>query len=117
MVGTPVGGEHRGYILQGDAELVYTMADNEIDAHFTNISDLGRGVAYETEEIHFRDVDVDAASGRFFQSAADMDGDPITGTTISGDFAGPAHEEVMGTFESDGIVGAFGAIREEPVTP
>ncbi len=116
MVGTPVGGEHRGYTLQGDAELVYTMADNDIDAHFTNISDLGRGVAYETEEIHFRDVAVDD-SGRFFQSVVDMDGDPIPGTTISGDFAGPAHEEVMGTFESDGIVGAFGAIREEQVTP
>lgn len=108
MVGTPVRGEHRGYTLQGDAELVYTMADNEIDAHFTNISDLGRGVLYETEEIHFRDVDVED-SGRFMQGVGD--------TTISGDFAGPAHEEVMGTFESDGIVGAFGAIREEQVTP
>jgi hypothetical protein len=108
MVGSPIQGARSGNRLQGDAELVYTMADNDIDAHFTDISDLGRGVRYETEEIHFLNVDVDD-SGNFLQG--------VRGRTISGNFAGPDHDEVLGTFESNGIVGAFGAIREEPVTP
>jgi len=38
------------------------------------------------------------------------DGQP--GNSIKGGFAGPDHAEALGIFESDNIVGAFGAIRE-----
>ena len=109
MVGSPVAGEHRGNILQGDADLVYTSADNHIDADFTDIRDLDRGVAYETETIRFADVPVDD-DGIFSQRS----GEDEPFRDIVGGFAGPGHEEVLGHFESDGVVGAFGAIREQP---
>jgi hypothetical protein len=104
MVGSPVGGAHRGNILQGDAELVYTSADNEVDAHFTDIRDLDRGSPHATSRIDFENLAVEE-DGLF------ADGQPGNGF-IEGGFAGPGHAEALGIFESDNIVGAFGAARE-----
>jgi hypothetical protein len=106
MVGSPVSGEYRGNALQGDAEVVYSMADNNFDAQFTDIKDLDRGVAHATEEIRFADVAPAAAApgGYFQQSSPDR--------YIGAAFFGPGHEEVGGWFESDNVVGAFGAIRQ-----
>ena len=53
MVGSPVGGEHSGNILQGDATLEYALAENEINAQFTEIRDLDRGMRHATESISF----------------------------------------------------------------
>ena len=103
MVGSPVGGAHRGNRLQGDAELVYASADNEIDAHFTDIVDLDRGSPHATSRIDFENLAVDE-DGIF--------ADDQPGNGILGGFAGPDHAETVGTFESDGIVGAFGTARE-----
>ena len=104
MVGNPVGGDRRGNTLQGDAELVFTAADNEVDAHFTDIVDLDRGSPHATSRIDFENLAVEE-DGLF------EDGQPGNGF-IEGGFAGPDHAEAVGIFESDGIVGAFGAIRE-----
>ena len=104
MVGSPVDGAHRGNTLQGDAELVYTSADNEVDAHFTDIVDLDRGSPHATSRIDFENLAVEE-DGLF------ADGQPGNGF-IEGGFAGPGHAEALGIFESDNIVGAFGAARE-----
>jgi hypothetical protein len=104
MVGSPVDGAHRGNTLQGDAELVYTSADNEVDAHFTDIRDLDRGSPHATSRIDFENLAVEE-DGLF------ADGQPGNGF-IEGGFAGPGHAEALGIFESDNIVGAFGAARE-----
>lgn len=103
MVGSPVGGAHRGNILQGDAELVYASADNEVDAHFTDIVDLDRGSPHATSRIDFENVAVEQ-DGIFAKGQS--------GNRIEGGFVGPDHAEAVGTFESEGIAGAFGAIRE-----
>ena len=107
MVGSPVGGEHRGNILQGDATLEYALADNEINAQFTEIRDLDRGVAHATESISFAPIGVDE-DGVFFSEDSVSPADKY----IVGAFAGPDHDEVLGIFESDGIAGTFGAIRQ-----
>ena len=107
MVGSPVGGEHRGDILQGDATLEYAFADRTIDAEFTNIVDLDHGMPHTTESISFAPMSVDS-DGIFFSEDSVSPADKY----IEGAFAGPGHEEVLGIFESDGIVGTFGAIRE-----
>ena len=110
MVGSPVAGEHRGDILQGDATLEYAFAERTIDAEFTNIVDLDHGMPHTTEEIQFGSVGVNSGNGTFNQSS------PSTNKFIEGTFAGlgsNAHDEVLGTFESDGVAGAFGAIREQ----
>ena len=103
MVGSPVDGAHRGNTLQGDAELVYTSADNEVDAHFTDIVDLDRGSPHATLRIDFENLAVDE-DGVFEKDQS--------GNSIVGGFVGTDHPEALGIFESDNIVGAFGAIRE-----
>jgi hypothetical protein len=109
MVGSPVSGEYRGNALQGDAEVVYSMADDNLDAQFTDIKDLDRGVAHATEEIRFADVEAAAATpGAYFQQSSSSYPDRYIGAA----FNGPGHEEVSGWFESDNVVGAFGAIRQ-----
>ena len=100
MLGRGTDGDSN--FLRGDAELVFTAADREVDAHFTDIVDLG-GSPHATSRIDFEDV----AVGR---DGAFADGQP--GNNIEGGFAGPDHAEAVGIFESDGIVGAFGAERE-----
>lgn len=103
MVGAPQGGED---ILQGDAELVYTMGDGggTLDASFTGIVNLDRGTGHSVAEVSFEDVPVD-------RSGAYADGD--RGNRIEGAFLGPDHAETAGVFERSGIVGAFGGVREE----
>ena len=103
MVGSPVGGGRRGNTLQGDAELVYASADNEVDAHFTDIVDLDSGSPHATLRIDFENLAVG-------QDGIFADGQP--GNSIKGGFIGTDHAETVGIFERDNIVGAFGAIRE-----
>jgi hypothetical protein len=104
MVGSPVDGEYRGNILQGDATLDYSFTYEDIGARFTEIRDLDRGMRHATETIEFDPMGVDE-DGTF-------SGDLSSNNFIEGGFAGSGHEEVLGTFESSGIAGAFGAIRQ-----
>ena len=103
MVGTPTRGQYRDNTLQGDAELVFTAADNVIDATFSNIKDLDRKTAHRVERVEFTDVPV-ANDGTY----ANVD----DGNLIRGGFGGPNHEETAGIFESQGIVGAYGAKKQ-----
>ena len=102
MVGTPTRGTNRDNILQGNAELTYTFADEEIDARFSNIVNLDREMHHSVTDVRFDDVPV-AADGTYEA------GDP--GNKIQGGFVGTEHSETGGVFEQQGIVGAFGARR------
>lgn len=90
-------------ILQGDATLTYDMASQMLDASFTDIVDLDRNAAHTVSEASFADVPV-AADGTF--------SDGTVGNLLRGGFKGPNHEEAVGVFEQNGIVGAFGAKRQ-----
>jgi len=108
MVGTPAGGPQRNDILQGDAELTFTAADNMIDATFSKIHNLDQGEPYRTRTIEFSDVPVDT-DGTYSL------GDDVN-NRINGAFYGTNQAETTGTFAKDRIVGAFGAIKEQPAT-
>jgi len=103
MVGTPARGSWRDNILQGDATLTYRALVSQIDATFDNIVDLDREAPHSVRQIQFSNIPVGTngtyQAGRF--------GDGIRGT-----FAGPNHEETGGVFESNDIVGAYGAKRQ-----
>ena len=104
MVGRARSGTFRGNTLQGDAALTYTGgAGSTLDAAFTNIRDLNRGVSYSTTSVRFDDIPVNA--GGTYRAGA-------TGNRIQGGFYGPRHAEAAGVFEQADIVGAFGAKRQ-----
>ena len=131
MVGSPVAGDYRGNILQGDAYLDYAFATEQLNAEFVNIVDLDRGAQHvlpgNREDISFQNVPVrdngtfgplSASSNRFIRGSF-AGAEASTAATAATDTmpAMPAvtgHDEVLGTFESDGIAGAFGAIRQQP---
>ena len=103
MVGAPQGGED---ILQGDAELTWTMGDDggTLAAAFTGIVNLDGHAAHSVTSVSFDDVPV----GRDGVYALG-----IAGNRIQGGFYGPGHAETAGVFEKSGIVGAYGAQKEE----
>jgi len=103
MVGTPTRGFRRDNILQGDAELTFDAADNQIDATFDNIVDLDRRVPHSVREIRFENVPVDV-DGTYQAEKI--------GERIDGVFGGPEHAETAGVFEKADIVGAYGAKKQ-----
>ena len=104
MVGTPATGSRAGNVLQGDATLRYNFDDEVLDAAFNDIKDLTRNAAHSTERARFADVPV-GENGTFRTGAA--------GNRIEGAFYGPNHAETAGVFEQAGIVGGFGAKRQQ----
>jgi len=105
MVGTPARGANRDNILQGDAELTYSTGTQTIDARFSDIVDLDRGVPHSVSAVMFDDVRVET-DGTYEVGRV--------GNRISGGFAGLGHEETGGVFEQRGIVGSYGARRVSP---
>ncbi|MBC6442805.1 MAG: hypothetical protein GDA53_06735 [Rhodobacteraceae bacterium] len=112
MVGTPAHGPHRHNQLQGDAVLTYDVTENHIDATFNNIKDIDRNANHSVTQVVFRNVPVNNDNGTY--------GSPVSADRIEGAFYGKDdpqttsnedHAETAGTFESDGIIGAFGAKR------
>ncbi len=87
----------------GDASLTFDMASGTLDAAFTNIKDLDRNAAHSVAGFRFADVPV-SANGTW--SAG------IPGNLVKGGFYGPAHAETAGVVEQQGIVGAFGALKQ-----
>ena len=89
-----------GNPVQGDARItVDDFSDPMVDVAFTNVLNLVAGTAYQ--DMSWTGM-VSTDGG--FQGGA--------GTrTIQGQFYGPSHQEVGGTFMHDSILGAFGASR------
>ncbi|MBC6408106.1 MAG: hypothetical protein GDA40_08290 [Rhodobacteraceae bacterium] len=103
MVATTTTGEVAGNILQGDASLEYTGADNTLDVMFDRIKDIDHeGADHSVTSVAFQDVPVEEAT----YEVAEVDGN---GRSLSGAFYGPNHEEAAGIFEHSGLVGSFGA--------
>ena len=89
--------------LQGDATLTYSLSDGggSLSAEFTGISSLTLDAAHSIPAVRFPDVGVDS-EGSFSQ------GSP--GDRIQGAFYGSGLDEIAGTFERSGIIGAYGAL-------
>ncbi|WP_419906614.1 hypothetical protein [Hoeflea sp.] len=103
MVGTPARGAQRDNILQGDAEIIYDLESQTINARFDKIKDLDRKADHTVPTVRFDNIPV-RTDGTFSSGHV--------GNKISGGFAGPNHAEAGGTFEQMQIVGAFGAKRQ-----
>lgn len=106
MVGAPRDGAFHDNVLVGDAELTYNYSDmgGTVAATFSNIVDLERRVAHSTPNVRFDDVPV-SPNGSYRMGTS--------GDRIMGGFFGLSHDETAGVFEKEGIVGAFGARRDE----
>ncbi|MDE0238960.1 MAG: hypothetical protein OXQ84_02005 [bacterium] len=89
-----------GNPVQGDARItIDDFSDPMVDVSFTNVLDLVAGTTYQDMSW----IDMVPTDGGFQGG---------TGTrTIQGQFYGPSHQEVGGTFMHDSILGAFGANR------
>ena len=103
MVGTPTAGNDLGDQLVGTAALNYDMAAGGLDAAFSGIKNIDRGMAHTTETVIFSNLAIDT-DGTFATGQS--------GTRIQGGFYGPDHVEAAGIFEQSDIVGAFGAKRQ-----
>ena len=103
MVGTPTAGNDQGDRLVGTAALNYDMAAGGLDAAFSGIKNIDRGMAHTTETLIFSNLAIDT-DGTFATGQS--------GTRIQGGFYGPDHAEAAGIFEQSDIVGAFGARRQ-----
>ena len=87
----------------GTAALNYDMAAGGLDAAFSGIRNIDRGMAHGVETVTFSDLAVQP-DGTFARGGS--------GTRIQGGFYGPGHAEAAGIFEQSDIVGAFGAKRQ-----
>ena len=97
MVGTPTAGNDLGDQLVGTAALNYDMAAGGLDAAFSGIKNIDRGMAHTTETVIFSNLAIDT-DGTFATGQS--------GTRIQGGFYGPDHVEAAGIFEQSDIVGA-----------
>ena len=104
----------RGDVVLGDADirvefhedyLFGSIDASEIDVKFTNIRDLKTGGTRPDIVYEFSGFDASIVSS--FNNV------PFRSEFgINGNFVGPNHEEVVGTFETEELVGAFGAKRQ-----
>ena len=109
--GTMVGSDtsslaNRSNRVRGDATLSFNLSRSDIDVAFTNIHDIDAEHRYDN--ITWQNVPV--AAGHFAIFAERLRPE-IARDFIDGRFYGPNHEEAGGIFESNNIVGAFGAKR------
>ena len=74
-----------------------------LDAAFSGIRNIDRGMAHGVETVTFSDL-AGQPDGTFARGGS--------GTRIQGGFYGPGHAEAAGIFEQSDIVGAFGAKRQ-----
>ena len=111
--GNSGGGEVIRYI--GDARIaIENLAAPVVDVSFTNIHDLATASRYP--DLLWNNLAViDGKFGEHHSERVDLGngGFQYEVTAIGATFAGPNHEEVVGTFSRDYIVsGAFGAMRQ-----
>lgn len=103
--GVLIGSSANGYLpLQGEASLTYDGGDSSLDAVFSDIYDLANRRPHSVPRVRFDNIPV-RVDGTF-------DGG-VAGNRIAGGFYGPDHLESVGTMEQLGIVGSFGALRQE----
>lgn len=92
----------RGNPILGDAEITLEdFANPRLNVRLSQLHDMATGA--KRADMQWNDVSVEG--GAF--SALDED------SSLVGRFYGPNHEEVVGTFKGNDILGAFGAGRED----
>lgn len=103
--GVLIGSSVNGYLpLQGEATLTYDGRYASVDAVFSDIYDLVNRRPHSVPQVRFDNVPV-RLDGTFDAG--------VGGNRIAGGFYGPDHMESVGTMEQLGIVGSFGARRQE----
>ncbi len=103
ILGVDTAGADQGDAVEGDATLEFSMANPggaQMDVSFTNITNRTTKSAYNPIEWSNIQVRADGT----FNKRNDME-------KIHGSFYGPNHEEIGGTFNRDGVTGAYGAKR------
>ena len=103
MLGVVTQGADRSDHVEGDATLEFSMANPggaRMDVSFTNITNRETGGMLPDITWNLIQVGADGT----FDKRNDME-------KIHGIFYGPNHEEVGGTFNRDGVTGAYGASR------
>ena len=103
MLGVDTAGADQGDAVEGDATLDFSITgpgDARMDVSFTNITNRTTKSAYNPIEWSNIQVRADGT----FNKRNDME-------KIHGIFYGPNHEEIGGTFNRDGVTGAYGAKR------
>lgn len=103
MVGMDNAGADRGNVIQGDAGITVDFDALHADVAFTNVHDLTAGTMRDGNT--WNDAPI-TSQGTFSGANGPED-------RVGGRFYGPGHEEAGGTFEYDGITGAFGASRDD----
>ena len=103
MVGAVWDGDR--HLLQGDTEITYDFAARTVSTAFTNIVNLDTITAHSTPSVTFPDIDVSEEGTWMFGE----NGDP---KYIRGSFAGSGHEEALGVFWAEEMMGSFGAQRQ-----
>ena len=103
LVGTDSGTGLHGTTILGDVDILITdLLNPRIEIVLQGLVDFDRNSSLD--RMTWSDVAVE--NGAFAAGTQ--------GNRVDGRFYGPEHEEVGGTFERDGIVGAFGAQRQQP---
>lgn len=95
--------------IQGDAEVVYSLAQESLSLTFSNVYNLSTEAELADMMWPVIPVKEGIFSSRHFTPSQYVHGDAVSGT-----FYGPDHEEVGGTFYSASrkALGAFGGFRE-----
>ena len=103
MVGVEMDSTHRGNVLHGEAKARVDFTISTFDMRFENVVDLNDPSRnYDLNRMGW-DWVVPLNNGTFSTESFRL--------RLEGQFYGPNHEEVGGTFERFGVIGAFGATR------
>ena len=104
MLGRDASGTRtHGNRVRGVASITFEdLSYPNVDVIFTDVIDLTAG----SPRLEMKWLGIPVSSGEFEASVDDH--------RVTGQFFGPSHEEVAGTFHWHDIVGSFGAIRVQP---
>lgn len=105
MAGVDMSAANRENSIHGEATATVDFANSDMDLTFSNLVDLNdasRNSALNGMDWTWEDLSLTNGA---FQSGSSTN-------QIQGQFYGPNHEEVGGTFERNRVLGAFGAARE-----
>lgn len=105
MAGVDMSAANRENFIHGEAMATVDFVNSDMDLTFSNLVDLNdanRNSALNGMDWTWEDLSLTNGA---FQSGSSTN-------QIQGQFYGPNHEEVGGTFERNQVLGAFGAARE-----
>ena len=105
MAGVDMSAANRENFIHGEATATVDFVNSDMDLTFSNLVDLNdanRNSALNGMDWTWEDLSLTNGA---FQSGSSTN-------QVQGQFYGPNHEEVGGTFERNQVLGAFGAARQ-----